>query len=290
MVIIQRDDPPATFDAVTGMMVCDDGRPSAPYLMDIKVTNKCNAGCPFCYQDSVPDGGHANLRDLVRVLGTLKHYPFQIAIGGGEPTEWLMLREFCVWCRENGIVPNTSVGPAADRQVLSRVAKLMGAVGVSFNHRPGEAAKNVAVVKKAGARVHVHYVVSEKSIAWITNFLQHDAWFLPVDAFIFLSWKPVGRAHDDAPPTDAQLMTLFVTCRDAGVSFGVDGCLGPFARRVCAVPSIIGCECDAANESFYLDAVSMQAGPCSFLPTRPVTDLGSMWDRMGRMPCRFERA
>ena len=35
--------------------------PDTVESMDIKITNKCNKGCPMCHEDSKPDGKHADL-------------------------------------------------------------------------------------------------------------------------------------------------------------------------------------------------------------------------------------
>lgn len=61
---------------------------STPELVDIKITDFCSFGCSFCYQDSSISGKHSNSDDfykLIRVLNENK--VFEVAIGGGEPTQ-----------------------------------------------------------------------------------------------------------------------------------------------------------------------------------------------------------
>lgn len=59
-----------------------------PQLVDIKITNFCNLGCPFCYQSSTTNGLHAskeNIKEYFKILndsGVL-----EIVLGGGEPTQ-----------------------------------------------------------------------------------------------------------------------------------------------------------------------------------------------------------
>lgn len=65
---------------------------SRPELIDVKVTDKCAIGCSYCYQGSTPNGKHADYRTLVKLLVELR--PTEIAIGGGEPTEWPDLESF----------------------------------------------------------------------------------------------------------------------------------------------------------------------------------------------------
>src|SRR6185503_11282388 len=73
------------------MTFVDDAQPyvrsSAPELVDVKITDYCPFGCPFCYQGSTHQGLHADdevLGALIRQLGELR--VFEMAIGGGEPT------------------------------------------------------------------------------------------------------------------------------------------------------------------------------------------------------------
>lgn len=59
-----------------------------PWLVDLKITNKCSWGCAFCYQGSVPGGAEASLEDVFTVAKSLRDGRcFEVAIGGGEPTE-----------------------------------------------------------------------------------------------------------------------------------------------------------------------------------------------------------
>lgn len=64
-------------------------RSSSPELIDIKITDKCKYECGYCYQGSIQNGGHGNyefLHSLVSCLEDMK--VFEVAIGGGEPTEY----------------------------------------------------------------------------------------------------------------------------------------------------------------------------------------------------------
>lgn len=69
---------------------------SHPELIDVKVTDYCDAGCTYCYQGSTTAGKHASIKpgkvaDLFHGLG-----PVEIAIGGGEPLLWPDLETF-IW-------------------------------------------------------------------------------------------------------------------------------------------------------------------------------------------------
>lgn len=80
-----------------------------PELVDIKITNKCNKGCNFCYQNSVPEGKHAKFSDVVRLADILSRWKvFEVAIGGGEPTLHPRFEDIIKYFRSKGIIPNVS--------------------------------------------------------------------------------------------------------------------------------------------------------------------------------------
>lgn len=60
-----------------------------PYLVDIKVTDKCSNGCQFCYMNSTPDGKGASFDYLKRLAYSLAQANvFEVAIGGGSVEEY----------------------------------------------------------------------------------------------------------------------------------------------------------------------------------------------------------
>lgn len=56
--------------------------PEYPELVDMKITNKCEHKCPFCYMNSVSEGEHAKKRDIYRILRKFK-IKTEFALGGG---------------------------------------------------------------------------------------------------------------------------------------------------------------------------------------------------------------
>lgn len=60
----------------------------APELVDVKITDFCNVGCAWCYQNSTGKGKHATLKNIRHIAHMLKELSvFEVAIGGGEPLE-----------------------------------------------------------------------------------------------------------------------------------------------------------------------------------------------------------
>ncbi len=82
-------------------------KPFAPELVDVKITDYCTEGCPWCYQGSSPTGRHADpdtLHRLASVLGSL--HVFEVALGGGEPLAHPDFLAIAQGFRGYGIVPN----------------------------------------------------------------------------------------------------------------------------------------------------------------------------------------
>lgn len=82
-------------DDGTKLRLSDNPIPELPESIDVKITNKCNAGCAFCHEKSTPDGKSFDV-DLAYKLFNDLPSGIELAIGGGNPLEcsrdlkWLM--------------------------------------------------------------------------------------------------------------------------------------------------------------------------------------------------------
>lgn len=86
---------------------CTPERTALPELVDVKITDYCTFGCPYCYQGSTKKGEHSethSLSMLAYLLGDAR--VFEVAIGGGEPTLHPGLKSFVDSLRYRGVVPN----------------------------------------------------------------------------------------------------------------------------------------------------------------------------------------
>jgi hypothetical protein len=78
-----------------------------PELVDVKITDKCDTGCTYCYMGSTPSGAHASnaaLDKLAKELAEMR--VLEVAIGGGEATLHPYLSVFAQSLRSNHVVPN----------------------------------------------------------------------------------------------------------------------------------------------------------------------------------------
>lgn len=78
-----------------------------PELVDVKITNYCPFGCPFCYMDSTKDGQHAPLNLIKEFIDKCADASvFEIAFGGGEPTLHPDFADILYYTRNKNIQPN----------------------------------------------------------------------------------------------------------------------------------------------------------------------------------------
>jgi hypothetical protein len=78
-----------------------------PECIDIKITNYCDLGCPFCHENSTTTGRHGNIMTF-KFIDTLRPYT-ELAIGGGNPLAHPDLIPFLKKLREKNIIANLTV-------------------------------------------------------------------------------------------------------------------------------------------------------------------------------------
>jgi len=80
----------------------EDFKPDFPDSIDIKITNKCSRGCPFCHESSIPNGDSFDLEKTKQVLDQLPNFGIELAIGGGNVLEVLPdVIKLIRWCKDS---------------------------------------------------------------------------------------------------------------------------------------------------------------------------------------------
>jgi len=196
------------FDFKTLRFQIDPSKPITelkyPEFYDVKITSKCNSLCPHCYQDSAPDKDNfPNLLDnFVSYFSRMdeNQKPYQIAIGGGEPTlhpDFLQLLETSKISL--GIVPNyTTNGMFMDDKlkgaILLWTMLFCGGVAVSAHeHLDSYWRSAVDLFTKAEVKTNIHIIISGKES--IDRFLKiFEEYEKEVNYFVLLSYQAMGRA------------------------------------------------------------------------------------------------
>jgi len=112
-------------------------KPEYPESIDLKVTNRCDIGCPYCHEKSTPYG---KIGDLSKMVWNLQGLPqgVEIAIGGGNPLSYPYLVELLISLAKYSYIANITVNakhlPEYDSFLESLIAcNMIHGVGVSYD-------------------------------------------------------------------------------------------------------------------------------------------------------------
>jgi organic radical activating enzyme len=174
-----------------------------PEFLDVKITSKCDGKCPWCYMDSKPEDQHA-----ANLIGKIDSYfgsltqnqkPFQVAIGGGEPTCHPDFVECLKAFHSHGICPNYTtngmwVNQGNAQSVIKNTKMFCGGVAVSCHPhlKPywEHAAKLYADV---AIKLNFHIIISDKDS--VDRFIEiYEEWTDKIDYFVLLPYGAQGRA------------------------------------------------------------------------------------------------
>ena len=109
--------------------------PDRPENIDIKITNYCDAGCPYCHEDSTINGIHGNIMNS-SLFDTIEPYT-ELAIGGGNPLSHPDLIPFLEKLKEKKVIANITVNQKHFMQNVSFLKdltkkKLIWGLGISL--------------------------------------------------------------------------------------------------------------------------------------------------------------
>jgi len=245
-----------------------------PELADISISNRCSKGCSFCYRDSAPNGNLMTLNEYRFVLDQLTSPTwgtvFQVAIGGGEPTEHPQLIEILKETRCRGVVPNlTTNGEALSDEHIYAFKELCGAVAVSVaSIKPSKIKRLISRLIKADVRTNIHFLMSRKSLPTAIDLLkgQWDQLFQGLNAVIFLTYKAMGRAnYVDSLSFNNDLRTFLslINHPSTKLRFGFDACFVPLLLRYTNADTRFIDSCECGFFSVYIDD-QLNVKPCSF--------------------------
>ena len=88
--------------------------PEYPELIDLKITNKCNHGCKFCFMDSNVKGKHADFKFLSTIIYQLGDadndgHRVEFSIGGGNILLYPQLEDLCKDIHTKGHIVNVTI-------------------------------------------------------------------------------------------------------------------------------------------------------------------------------------
>ena len=171
-----------------------------PEFYDIKITDKCDGNCPYCYMDSTSDSIH--YENIISKLYSLfinmtkDQKPFQIAYGGGNPNQHPDFIGLLKATIDLGIIPNyTTNGMGITLPILEATSEYCGGVAVSAHkHLSSIWQKAVSTFVDRDIRTNIHYIISDKES--VDDFIEvYEKYSGMVDYFVMLKYADIGRAE-----------------------------------------------------------------------------------------------
>lgn len=245
---------------------------STPELVDLKITDHCTMGCDFCYQGSTPEGKHAPFEDIKKTIDFLTGMKvFEIAIGGGEPTEHPQFAEILEYARKRNIVPNfttNSVKWMKDADLVKRIKDSVGAIGVSV-HKVSDF-KKVETIKRTfggwgGSHVMAQHVVGTLDVSDTSQLISEA--FESRIPLLLLGYKKTGFGESFEPHDLTELpLILKLVLKEHRGSLSVDTAVlnqYPDITSVLEISKVLTTK-EEGKFSCYIDAVEGTMGPSSY--------------------------
>lgn len=177
-----------------------------PEFYDVKITSKCFGKCEYCYMDSKSTDDHVSsvVEKIDNFFGKLNENqrPFQVAIGGGEPTSHPDFKEVLKKFYELGITPNyTTNGMFIDERlniekIVKVTKKYCGGVALSCHSHLKYYWKNAAnIFSHNDVKLNFHVIISDKKS--VNDFIEiYNNWKHKVDYFVLLPHGAIGRGKE----------------------------------------------------------------------------------------------
>lgn len=154
--------------------------PEHPESIDVKITDFCDLGCPYCHESSTLQGKHGDLERLMGVIGELPP-GVELAIGGGNPLSHPGLKPFLTSLKGRGFICNLTVNQGhltRYRNLLEDLLRgnLVKGLGISVTRGRCEEAGPFFdltdnIVYHVIAGVHHPHVMGEFYSTWQTKIL-----------------------------------------------------------------------------------------------------------------------
>lgn len=169
-------------------------KPSFPYLADLKITNKCSKGCEYCYQASTSKGLDAPMTVVKDALDRLAQAGvFELAIGGGEPTEHGRFADIIEYARLKGFIVNyTTKNSKISDKLVKAINKYVSCAALSFDGENLEDLLRLSL--KLNVLKHIQIIpalLDKHAIDLVLDFCRKERYTLTL-----LGYKYTGRGKN----------------------------------------------------------------------------------------------
>lgn len=116
----------------------DDPIPEFPELIDLRITNKCQHGCKFCFMDSKMTRSHAQISTIRFILSQIRDRQIEFSIGGGNILLHPHLDEILKMIKDDGHIVNVTINVKdcntilTNKKFLNLFVECVDGVGISI--------------------------------------------------------------------------------------------------------------------------------------------------------------
>lgn len=180
-----------------------------PETIDVKITEICDVGCKECYMDSTAKGIHCDISLIEKLIDGFDTPPYQIALGGGEPTyhpEFINILELI---RSKGVIPNyTTSGKFLDKfannsnniinDIIDASVEYCGGVSLSYHPHLGskwfKTTYNTLYRKGLGGKLNIQVIVDNNIVQTLST-LQEMFKVARINLILLFYYPDVGRSN-----------------------------------------------------------------------------------------------
>ena len=264
----------------------------APELVDVKITDKCDRGCAYCYQGSTSTGKHADQKDLYSIAYLLGQMQvFECAIGGGEPTDHPDFIEFCEDLRSYGVVPNFTTKKLdwlSNSTKWNRLKKVIGGFAYSVEsaadvHRLGKLYNKLRLTGHYGVpSFAVQYVMGSKPLRTMTAILKAANEYNGMRVTL-LGFKTTGRGAIFKPHKYDGWIDIVSAMQKkyALPRLSIDTAIAAQYEKELLAKGVHAkyFHTQEGKFSMYIDAVSNKVGASSYVDPLALKSINGFWER-----------
>lgn len=191
-----------------------------PDSIDLKISNRCSHGCPFCHESSIKDGDILDLEKTKQILSQLPQKPIEIAIGGGNVLECLEeTSDIIKWIEDRGYLTrltitlgdlNSTKDMDKDKEI-KKVLSMVSGIGISITSPLSSKMKRKGILRETDLGEYLEFGPSivYHVIAGITP-LEDIRWLIEKEnSVLILGYKQWGRAINTKLPDMNPLKDYF---------------------------------------------------------------------------------
>lgn len=184
--------------------------PTYPELVDLKITDKCDHNCPFCYQNAGIDGKHADIEYLkvfVKDIFSYSNKTIEFSIGGGNVLLYPNLKELFKTIKDYGGIVNITI-TADDLKTLHEnkyladiVKDYVSGIGISVRNK-----KQLKYLRKIEEDHYNEYLLSKRLVIHLipeylgatktSELIEEIVGISYRFNFLFLGFKNTGRGEN----------------------------------------------------------------------------------------------